>query len=540
MELVVVDVNQMCLVTLDGSEVDFITLSYVWGNSQMVKTTKQTFGQFQKPGSLLEAGVSRVIQDAAAVVQGLGKSYLWVDALCIVQDDMEHRLGQIRRMADIYGQSWLTIVSLAGKDSSSPLPGVSHPRLQLVEVVQGMPITGVLSRLSSNAHNQIYEQRAWTFQERLISRRCLYFGEHQVYLDCGYGETNDHEQILPPMDRYRWSLAIELNSLNNMVQHMDKLDICGFHETESFCISQLERYCKIISQYSSRALSFPSDIENAFLGIQDVLCHKLGWTSVAGLPTGVFDWALLWLPHGQLQRREWHIHPDESTVISPPSWSWFGWLGKISYAAYTYHVKLAFKCIHPRIQAFTIEVDGKSFPIHRQHSTIWLTDTLERTKKSLENHWTNSTNSTDSTDPPTYPDAALPRQLALNKIILQFEAEAVSYEPNKLGIEWMNTGPDVGGLKQSLRHGYSKAISDMAAQLDVDSLDLIAMAVCDVITHSMRGGQFAEEKTWDSKDKLVVMLILWKGKLAERLAIGHMDPKRWEEGSPGKKNIRLG
>lgn len=73
MELIVVDVHQMCLATVDGSEVDFITLSYVWGTDQMVKTTKQTFGHFQKPRSLIEAGVSRVIQDAVAVVQGLGK-----------------------------------------------------------------------------------------------------------------------------------------------------------------------------------------------------------------------------------------------------------------------------------------------------------------------------------------------------------------------------------------------------------------------------------------------------------------------------------
>ena len=532
-ELVVVDVNQMCLIAINGSEVDFITLSYVWGTLPMVKTTKQNFGHFQKPRSLVEAGVSRVIQDAAAVVQGLGKSYLWVDALCIIQDDEEHRLGQIWRMADIYGQSWLTIVALAGTNSSSPLPGVSHPRPQLVEVVQGMPITGVLSRLSSNAHNQVYEQRAWTFQERLISRRCLYIGERQVYLDCGYGETNDHERILPPMDRYRWSLAIEFNSLNVIVQHMDKLSISGFHETESFCTHQLQRYSKIMSQYSSRELSFPSDIENAFLGIQDVLSHKLGWRFVAGLPTGIFDWALLWLPHGQLQRREWHIHADDSTVISPPSWSWFGWLGKVSYAAYTYHSKLAFTSIRPKIQVFTIEADGKSFSIQRQPSSIWHTETLEQITKSPENR------STNPTDSPTYPDTVLPRQLLLNRIILQFEAEAVLYMPYKLEIEWMTTGPDVGNLKQSLRHGYSKIISDMAAQIDFSSLDLIAMAVCDVITHSMRGGQFAEEKTWDSKDKLVVMLICWKGQLAERLAIGYMDPKRWQEVSPVKKTIRL-
>ncbi|KAI9867905.1 MAG: hypothetical protein M1813_007727 [Trichoglossum hirsutum] len=230
-DLIVVDVNEMRLVMANGGEIDYITLNYVWGTISTVRTTKRTLGDFQKPGSLAQVGVSRVIQDAAVMVRALSMSYLWVDALCIIQDDEEHKLSQIRRMADIYGQSWLTIVSLTGKDCGSHLPGVSQPRPQLVEVVRGMPITAVLSRLSCNAYDQVYEQRAWTFQERLISRRCLYIGERQVYFECGYGETNDHEQISPPMDRYRLAHSRRFNSLSIMVQHMDNLKISGFHET---------------------------------------------------------------------------------------------------------------------------------------------------------------------------------------------------------------------------------------------------------------------------------------------------------------------
>lgn len=140
--------------------------------------------------------------------------------------------------------------------------------------------------------------------------------------------------------------------------------------------------------------------------------------------------------------------------------------------------------------------------------------------------------SADPTDFPIYTSTSLSRLLGPNTIVLQFEAEAIQYK-------WLNTGPDAGELRLSLRHGYSKAICDTVSQYDAGSLNLIAMALCDVIGHSMRGGQFLEEKTWGNKDELVVMLIRWKGELAERIAIGCTSPEKWEKLSPQKKNIRL-
>lgn len=64
------------------------------------------------------------------------------------------------------------------------------------------------------------------------------------------------------------------------------------------------------------------------------------------------------------------------------------------------------------------------------------------------------------------------------------------------------------------------------------------MAVCD-IQFTMRGGQFHEEKLFEDKDRLVVMLILWKGEVSETLAIGYVGVEEWEKLSPKKKSIRL-
>src|SRR6266536_1331917 len=86
----------------------------------------------------------------------------------------------------------------------------------------------------------------------------------------------------------------------------------------------LEDFSRIVSQYASRSLTFPAHIVNAFLGIQDIISHNFRWNFAAGLPTGVFDWALLWVLHGQLERRAWTASDgtDISFVVVP---AWVGW-----------------------------------------------------------------------------------------------------------------------------------------------------------------------------------------------------------------------
>jgi Heterokaryon incompatibility protein (HET) len=59
-----------------------------------------------------------------ALIQKLGKRYLWVDALCITQDDAESKNQDIRHMDRIYGQAYSTIVALTGVDANSGLSGI--------------------------------------------------------------------------------------------------------------------------------------------------------------------------------------------------------------------------------------------------------------------------------------------------------------------------------------------------------------------------------------------------------------------------------
>ena len=69
--------------------------------------------------------ISRTISDAAVVVEMLGERYLWVDALCILQDDQDDLAEQIPLMGQIYTRSLVTTMAAASIDSNSGLPGVS-------------------------------------------------------------------------------------------------------------------------------------------------------------------------------------------------------------------------------------------------------------------------------------------------------------------------------------------------------------------------------------------------------------------------------
>ena len=111
-DLLVVDVLRMCLCQMpQGSR--YIALSYCWPpNANTFVTTKSMKEELSVPGALRdnEMKLIQTIQDAIQCVSELGEKYLWVDALCIIQDDEEHKSAQIKQMHRVYGCSLLTLI----------------------------------------------------------------------------------------------------------------------------------------------------------------------------------------------------------------------------------------------------------------------------------------------------------------------------------------------------------------------------------------------------------------------------------------------
>ncbi|KAK0115694.1 hypothetical protein ONS95_000039 [Cadophora gregata] len=87
----------------------YIALSYVWGRVPQLLLTSSNRDLLLKKGSLkkMEDGIPRVVRDAITAVRSLGETLLWVNCLCIVQDDDTEKHVMISEMATVYDQALL-------------------------------------------------------------------------------------------------------------------------------------------------------------------------------------------------------------------------------------------------------------------------------------------------------------------------------------------------------------------------------------------------------------------------------------------------
>ena len=169
----------------------YATLSHCWGGGCEKTLTVDSLEEFEK--GLLVDSIPKTFRDAVFVTTELGIKYLWIDALCIVQDsvdDLEWR-QEASIMGDVYANSYVT---LAATTSSNPRGGLVHQRNPLSVwpcrltatwrcFVPGELIvsSGALSRDSDMIP---LCNRAWAFQEWLLSKRLIHFSNDQVRWEC--------------------------------------------------------------------------------------------------------------------------------------------------------------------------------------------------------------------------------------------------------------------------------------------------------------------------------------------------------------------
>ncbi|KAL8954431.1 MAG: hypothetical protein Q9183_007123, partial [Haloplaca sp. 2 TL-2023] len=251
------------------------------------------------------------------LTDSIGMRYLWVDRLCIVQDDLEDTACQIAAMDQIYCLASLTVAAVSGDSANAGLSGSTRrPRSyrQPIAELQGIRLAHRPRSFEVAVNESVWNQRAWTFQERVMSHRTLFVAEQRCFFSCQCRS----DAFVEGLD------VIENGTDRKMDGYIDLNGPMGNLMPSSKSVNILT-YKRLVRAYTSRRLSFPIDILNAFKGIEALLRPLFRSDFLYGLPRSEIDSQLLWQPAYSLTRRRDLV--DGHPLF--PSWSWAGWVGEV-------------------------------------------------------------------------------------------------------------------------------------------------------------------------------------------------------------------
>jgi Heterokaryon incompatibility protein (HET) len=318
----VIDVLNMQLTSLPSADTPYVALSYVWGQGDPYTTILSNIMLHRGHGGLDKflPDLPPVIRDSIDLVRRLGMQYIWIDSLCIVQDSPRSWNLNARAMDLVYGNAKLTICAADGHDSSTGLKAMHAKEYDVCQYKEECA-PGVRLMVSRPPEMGIraskWNTRAWTFQERLLSRRCLIFTEGRVYFQCR--STGMSEDIFADREGAGWSLDL-VDAPLQMFRELNR--------------RALWVYVNCVSLYTIRDLTKPKDILAAASGICNLIEKTMQSPFIFGLPSSHFDLALLWEPQGPIKRRAPRNEKERSEYngVEFPSWSWCGWMdAKMEY-----------------------------------------------------------------------------------------------------------------------------------------------------------------------------------------------------------------
>ncbi|KAK1961823.1 heterokaryon incompatibility protein [Colletotrichum sublineola] len=298
----------------------YVALSHCWGQLQ----EHERFCLYQKNHSQLEARIDfdrlpKTFRDAITVTRGLGIEYIWIDTLCIIQDDEDDWGTESSKMETVFSAAYCTL-SAASAESSlegflAPRPPRPCVRLR-TEDSRDLYVCPHIDDFHQDVELAKINRRGWVLQERALSRRSIYYSRNQVYWECGEG--------------------IRCETMGRLYNSK-----AAFLGDASFPRSALEYYRDgrqlliqdLYERYSALAFTKASDRAVAILGLQERLARAFETQAAHGTFESYFARSILWRRDEQLAEMTPIAQPAGRRV---PSWSWFSKGGRIQYMNLTF------------------------------------------------------------------------------------------------------------------------------------------------------------------------------------------------------------
>ncbi|TVY30660.1 hypothetical protein LHYA1_G001152 [Lachnellula hyalina] len=328
--------------TKDSDRGCYMTLSHCWGKEQIITTTTGTL-QDRKAGVKLSQ-LSKTFRHAVQITRGLGIRYLWIDSLCIIQDDKLDWEVESAKMAQVYMSSQL---NLAATHSSSGKEGCFGERWSLdtlnqTELNVGEDVAIEPSDETEGNYKIFYRHalhvahdhftrtmdyantmedlspllsRAWVFQERLLSPRTLHFHAEELIWECASGISCECSRL----QNHKWGDPDGLLEQRKVDQL--KMMYSSITSPEMTDPQVLETWLEFVTEYCTLKLTKQMDRLPALSGLASRVAQRLQSSEyLAGLWSQDLPRALCWQIDGPYYGNR---HPTfRDAHPSAPSWSW--------------------------------------------------------------------------------------------------------------------------------------------------------------------------------------------------------------------------
>ncbi|KAI8717110.1 HET domain-containing protein [Fusarium sp. LHS14.1] len=191
----------------------YIAVSYRWPKkpNQDQQLTSATRDHFFR-GYSTEA-LPQLYCDAFTVARMLGFRYVWIDALCIMQDNGGDWHAEAPKMASVYGNAIFTVAfgdcpesklsddaeiwrSCSLRDAATRAAAQPFIKGGKIPIFDKRNPESIYYWLESNGNfparpSSELDERGWTFQERLLSKRVLTITTDGLFWDCCRSSASD-------------------------------------------------------------------------------------------------------------------------------------------------------------------------------------------------------------------------------------------------------------------------------------------------------------------------------------------------------------
>ena len=292
----------------------YAAVSYCWGASKFIQSNRSTYTRYKR--AIPPCAFPTAFRDAILVCQKFGLYYLWIDSLCILQDDLHEWAVESAKMADIYeGASLVIAATTAVNPHRSFLDSINSASDRMVEIEPEEPLYSLPAvkarRLLRKSGWHLrdediqkpgmldanpLEARGWALQEKLLARRYISFAEKEMQWHCKSDSLCECET--PP-------------DINTLVSEF-RSDLAN---------APFAAWHVAVMVYTARSMSHPEDKLAALAGIAARIAPLLGSSYFCGIWRAVLVEELCW-------RRAQHCgswEPFEKgiNVISrAPTFSW--------------------------------------------------------------------------------------------------------------------------------------------------------------------------------------------------------------------------